>query len=580
MFRILLAVLFVIGAVLAWKTFGQKQVTNRGGRSEDNPYYFLVRIVCGFVLFLAVILILSTSFVVIGANETGHLIKVFGFTSLPEGKIIAANGEKGKQARIIPPGFHFEFLLNVLYRVEKKQDIVVPPGYCGKITALDGEPLPEGEVYAPEWAAENFANMLKAEYFLNNQGKKGPQISVIKPGTQKINQYLFEVDVKQKVTTVEQGFVGVVKSNAQQVLYIQEEVNKLNMRTTENLASLVVPRGYRGVWKEVLPAGQYYLNSDVFTVIPIDTRVQTWEYSGGFLRRYIDLKVDQNGSIIQTERQEQIPIPEGAADRAITVRIEGWEIPLDSRILIQVDPEKAPYVVASVGNIDEVENDIITPTYRSILRNVCGSEDRKALELIYNRENLESMVETRVKPEGDKAYITIKEIRFGEPAYPPELMVARLREQLAEQLNKTFQEEKKAQDQRIETEKARAQADQQPTLIEAQIKKQAADFEKDAAKLKGEGEKLRLTEIAIGQKAQVEVLGEDRVMQLAMLKEILETAKANPEIVKVPYILVQGQNGGLEGAAAILGASNLSPVLLGQQSKKADSPTAPAEIKK
>ncbi|MDD5741562.1 MAG: SPFH domain-containing protein [Candidatus Nanoarchaeia archaeon] len=535
---------------------------------------------CGFVLFLAVILILSTSFVVIGANETGHLIKVFGFTSLPEGKIIAANGEKGKQARIIPPGFHFEFLLNVLYRVEKKQDIVVPPGYCGKITALDGEPLPEGEVYAPEWAAENFANMLKAEYFLNNQGKKGPQISVIKPGTQKINQYLFEVDVKQKVTTVEQGFVGVVKSNAQQVLYIQEEVNKLNMRTTENLASLVVPRGYRGVWKEVLPAGQYYLNSDVFTVIPIDTRVQTWEYSGGFLRRYIDLKVDQNGSIIQTERQEQIPIPEGAADRAITVRIEGWEIPLDSRILIQVDPEKAPYVVASVGNIDEVENDIITPTYRSILRNVCGSEDRKALELIYNRENLESMVETRVKPEGDKAYITIKEIRFGEPAYPPELMVARLREQLAEQLNKTFQEEKKAQDQRIETEKARAQADQQPTLIEAQIKKQAADFEKDAAKLKGEGEKLRLTEIAIGQKAQVEVLGEDRVMQLAMLKEILETAKANPEIVKVPYILVQGQNGGLEGAAAILGASNLSPVLLGQQSKKADSPTAPAEIKK
>jgi hypothetical protein len=81
----------------------------------------------------------------------------------------------------------------------------------------------------------------------------------------------------------------------------------------------------------------------------------------------------------------------------------------------------------------------------------------------------------------------------------------------------------------------------------------------------GEGEKLRLMEIATGQKAQVEVLGQDRVMQLAMLKEILEAAKENPQIVKVPNVLVQGTAGGFEGAAAILGASNLTSGLSGSK---------------
>jgi hypothetical protein len=403
--------------------------------------------------------------------------------------------------------------------------------------------------------------MLDAGYFLTHGGQKGPQVSVLKPGTYKINKYLFDVNTNTPATVVTEGYVGVVKSNVQQVKKEAEVIATLSDSNASNLKAQVVPKGYRGIWKEVLTAGQYYLNTDAFKVIPVDTRVQTWEYSGGFLRRYIDLKVDQNGSIVQTERSEQVAIPAGAADRAITVRIEGWEIPLDSRILIQVDPEKAPYVVASVGNIEEIENDIITPTYRSILRNVCGTEDRKALELIYNRSDLESTVEELIKPEGDKAYITIKEVRFGEPAYPPELMVARLREQLASQLNKTFQEEKKAQDQRIETEKARAQADQQPTLITAQIGKQAAEFQKDAARLLGEGEKLRLMEIAEGQKTQAAVLGQDRVMQLAMLKEILEAAIKNPGIVKVPSVLVQGSTGGFEGAAAILGASNISNIL-------------------
>ena len=289
----------------------------------------------------------------------------------------------------------------------------------------------------------------------------------------------------------------------------------------------------------------------------IDTKVQTWTYRGGYTKRYIDLGIDQEGNLTQTLRSEEIAVPANAADSAITARIEGWEVPIELRALVQVTPDNAPFVVASVGTIEEVENKILTPAIRGIVRNVTGAEGQKVLNLIEGRDELENQIELEIAPEGAKAGVTIKEVRFGEPAIPPELMVARLREQLANQLMLTYQEEKKAQDQRIETEKAKATADQQGELVKADIEKQAAEFRKDALQLEGEGEKLKLLEIAEGQKAQVDVLGEDKVMQLAMLEKILEAAVLNPEIVKVPSVLVTGANGGLEGAAAVLGNSNL-----------------------
>lgn len=569
MMRLIFGVIFIVVAIVLWVVNQRLKEKNKETEKKRNEEEVSAHRAVGIAsivgsiasALIGIFLFLSTSFVIVGPNELGHLNRIYLGKPMRSGQVVALEGQKGPQAKTIPPGFHFKFFITVLNKFELKKDVSISAGFCGKLIAKDGVPLREGEAFADEWQDSEFQKMLDAEYFLTHGGQKGPQVSVLNPGTYKINRYLFDVNENMPATVVVEGYVGVVKSNIQQAKKENEVIATLSDSNSSNLKAQVVPKGYRGIWKEVLTPGQYYLNTDAFKVIPVDTRVQTWEYSGGFLRRYIDLKVDQNGSIVQTERSEQVAIPAGAADKAITVRIEGWEIPLDSRILIQVDPEKAPYVVASVGNIEEIENDIITPTYRSILRNVCGTESRKALELIYNRSDLESTVEELIKPEGDKAYITIKEVRFGEPAYPPELMVARLREQLAQQLNKTFQEEKKAQDQRIETEKARAQADQQPTLITAQIEKQAAEFQKDAAKLLGEGEKLRLMEIAEGQKTQTAVLGQDRVMQLAMLKEILEAAIKNPEIVKVPSVLVQGSTGGFEGAAAILGASNISNIL-------------------
>ena len=71
----------------------------------------------------------STSFVLVNADKVGHLKRIYLAADLPPGRIIALPGQKGPQAEILGPGFHFRPLLNVLYDVEQKNVVQVPEGY-------------------------------------------------------------------------------------------------------------------------------------------------------------------------------------------------------------------------------------------------------------------------------------------------------------------------------------------------------------------------------------------------------------------------------------------------------------------
>jgi hypothetical protein len=328
---------------------------------------------------------------------------------------------------------------------------------------------------------------------------------------------------------------------------------------------VVVPKGCKGVQKEPLLPQAYYLNKEAFEAKIIPTRVQTWTYKGGYQKRQVDLRVGDNGKIQQTESSETIPIPKNAADGAINVRVEGWNVPVELRVIVQVQPEMAPIVVATVGDLNAVEDKIITPAIRDILRTIGGHDDRKVLDFMNKRDEIVKLVEQAVAPEGQKVGVTIKEVRLGEPYIPPELLVAAQRENLASQLKQTYIKEQAAQKQRITVERERATADQQSTLVKAEIAKQAAIHKKEQLKLIGEGEKLKLVEIAKGQQAQANVLGKERAMQLQALEKALDAAVKNPAIVKIPTVLVNGTGTGYEGAAAVLGASNLIETMKGVQ---------------
>ncbi len=534
--------------------------------------------VVGVLLVLVGLLFLaSTSFIFISTGKVGQLNRIYG-DDLPPGRIVALPGQKGPQAEILGPGFHFRPLLNVLYEVEPVDVVQVPEGYYGQITTLDGAPMPEGMFIAPVIPDDKLATMLEAQIFIEQGGFRGPQETVLKPGSYRLNRYLFDIRVDQDTaaTIIPTGQVGVVKSNVQQPGRNCKAEMVLVSQAQHDADALAVPlvsEGCIGLWKEPKLPGAYYLNRHAYDVTLVDTRVQTWEYKGGYRNRIIDLSIDQQGNIKQTERASDEPLPPTAVDKAIAVQVEGWEIQQDLRIVAQVSPENAPIVLGAVGGIKEIEHNILTPSIRSIVRNVAGSnilvprkegdkivgyEERptRVLDFIENREAIESRIKEKVTIEARKAGVEIKEIRLGKSAIPPEILIARLRQQLADQLGQAYKRETEAQKQRIETEQARATANEQPRLVEAQIAVQVANQREAERAALGRAERQYLEEIAKGQLAQANVLGQDRVAMLQALEKVLGTLEREPNLVAlmgklVPNTVVTGS--GLEGAAAILG---------------------------
>jgi len=518
-------------------------------------------------LFLGVLFFLTLpSYVIIDADEIGLMKRKFLASSLPPGRIIAANGEKGPQAEILGPGFHFRPFIRVLNVIEYAPVVLIPEGHYGILTANDGLPMRENQFIADPWPAGKTQDMLDANYFLTEgKGQKGPQLQVLRPGKYRINNYLFKVKVA-KALDVPTGHVAVIRSKVQE----RDDCPKDSVQATDSdqVTAVIVPTGCKGVHAEPLKPQAYYLNREAYEATIIPTRIQTWSYKGGYTKRQIDLSVDDNGKIQQVESAKQEITPESAADRAIIVRVEGWTVPVDVRIVVQVNPENAPLVVASVGDLQKVEDKIITPAIRNIFRTIGGHPDRKVLDFIEKREEINQLVLDEISKIAAKAGVSVQEVHMGEPAIPPELLVATLREQLASQLKETYIREQEAQKQRISVERERATADQQATLVKAEIAKKAAAFKKQQLKLEGEGEKLKLIEIAKGQQAQANVLGKDRAMQLQALEMSLAAAVKNPEIVKIPTVLVTGTGSGFEGAAAVLGASNLIESMKGMQTKQ------------
>lgn len=604
MILLFIIAVFIIAAIVAPRFIPDKKKQGRKWDEEKQRevvaekissmrlYRIIARAVC---IIIVIICFVQTSAVWVGDDEVGHLRRIYWGKQMPPGRIIALPDENGPQARVLTAGFHFLPFIRITHDLEMLPVMEVSEGHYGFLVAKDGNPMPEGQFIAPGW--ENKSDMIDALKFMGWSGDrdtykepagvKGPQLTVLSPGKYRINRYLFSGS-EDKSTPVPAGHVAVIKSNVGED-YTGDPILPTGVAASD-LSVPIVPKGYRGVWADVKTPGEYYINKKAYDVTLVDTRVQTWKYIGGYTRRIINLVIGDNGKIEQQAETIPFPVPEDAADMAIMLRVEGWDVPQDSRVQVQVTPENAPFVVASVGGLEEVENKIITPNYRSIMRNAIAKDvtvtevkvdesgepildeekkpvmhtvtrRRKVLDLLYQREMLENIVAEQLIPAGAKAGLTVQWVRFGDPGVPPELLIPAKRRQLAKQLEETYKQEKDAQVARVETEKERARADQQPVLMESEIGIQVADNKAEARKREGIGEKNFYTELAKGQQAQRDVLGPQLTFQLAYIKEVLQAAKENPDMIKYPNILVESSSG-LEGAAAILGRSNLNMGML------------------
>ena len=125
--------------------------------------------------------------------------------------------------------------------------------------------MPQGMYIAPSIPDDKVGEMLNARTFLTNGGYRGPQETVLKPGSYRLNRYLFNVQVHDNTaaTIIPAGHVGVVKSNVAQpgINCLEEEVSVASGQLErEALTVPLVPNGCVGIWKTPLLPGAYYLN--------------------------------------------------------------------------------------------------------------------------------------------------------------------------------------------------------------------------------------------------------------------------------------------------------------------------------
>ncbi len=177
--------------------------------------------VLGVLLILAGLGVLaSTSFVLIGADRVGHLKRIYLADDLPPGRIIAVDGQKGPQAEILGPGFHFRPLLNVLYDVEERAVVTIPrrllrPDHYSRRPANARR-----HVHRAGDCRRQAEHHARSRDLHPGRRLPGPQETVLKPGSYRFNQYLFDVRIDESNTAANRdshrpgGVVKVERSSS------------------------------------------------------------------------------------------------------------------------------------------------------------------------------------------------------------------------------------------------------------------------------------------------------------------------------------------------------------------------------
>lgn len=494
----------------------------------------------GLVMILVGVgVLIFASAVYVPEDEGGLVMKTLG-SDLPAGQIIALKGEKGPQADVLGPGWHFGYW-PWSYEVRKVPTVLVPEGQIGLVTALDGRTLSSGDVYAPAWKSAD--DMLNARKFLESpDSRRGPQLTILTPGRYRVNPVLYDIQLRP-VTLVQAGEVGVVKANAGPVY---EGTDKTTVNGVD-----IVPNGHRGIWIKPLLPGAYNLHTSAYQVIKVRTTQRIYTYQA---RGQSTLPPAQRGGAARIE---------AGYDDSIQVRSkDGFTFPVEVRLSLSVTADNSAYTVALLGDPDRMVKDeqegeelevlearLILPTVRAALRNV--AETLGALEFVASRSRVESNTSRQLAEEFSRnklkfegAFIGAIGLDFTDAG--KQLLQTQTDREVALNQKQTFLQQEQTEQTRKQLIRATEEAEQQKQLVGAEyaVRTAAERAKAQIESAKGEAEMIRITSEARkqGYEQLAAAIGQQGVTLLESLKLVSEG-----KIKITPDVLVQG--GGSESAA-------------------------------
>src|SRR2546429_823258 len=295
----------------------------------------------------------------------------------------------------------------------------------------------------------------------------------------------------------------------------------------------VVPAGFRGIQETVVGPGRYYVNTLAVTPIVIPTTNQTVEWT--------------SGEVVNTFNPFEV------------ISKDGFTMQLEVRVVFRVKPEDAPFMVAKIGGIDRLIQNVMHPLIDSIFRN--QASESSAMAYLQNRHEEQERAEARVRSHLLKYHVDVVNVLICHIHLPEELMKTQTEKILAEQRQAMFNAQREAEEKRIQLEKTKAHADNQKDLMAATVgveisgkraeqRKAEADGEAHyiLATGKAEAEKVRLMGEAQGvaYHEQVNALGAQGVALVEVLKVIGEKG-----VRITPDIMASGGSGSGDGGGGI-----------------------------
>jgi regulator of protease activity HflC (stomatin/prohibitin superfamily) len=209
----------------------------------------------------------------IGDDEVGIVIKKMFGKTMPQGQVVAREGQIGVRADILMPGLYWR--VPVIWKIIKHPVVNILPSEVGIVESIDGTSIPKGRLLGDEIDCNNFQDARK---FLDNGGMKGPQVSILRPGTYRINTYAFKV-VRSKLVEIPSEKIGVVIANDGLPLpsgFIiaprpldnpsNEYPSAKNCQYFQDGQAFLNSAGHRGPQLDTLQPGRYYINPLLFNV--------------------------------------------------------------------------------------------------------------------------------------------------------------------------------------------------------------------------------------------------------------------------------------------------------------------------
>lgn len=427
----------------------------------------------------------------------------------------------------------------------------------GIVSTLEGDPLSSGDIASRLGQFADIAEMERGgethdaevidrlfsnknelhnnyqdfQAFLDNGGRIGLQHDPLLYGAYLLNPFLVRVE-KVPMLVVEQGQVAVIKA------YVGLAPSDTS-GTEFQFGSLVRP-GHRGIWQEPLRTGKYPINPYCYKAELVPTAILTLNWADRVsAAHHLDAKLEQ----------------------IVAKSSEGFVFKMDLQVQIHIPDTRAPRVISTVGTIRNLVDEVLQAAVGNHFRDTLQS--MPAVRFVETRQQVQREAYGRIREQLASYFVETRGVYIQDVILPQDLVKVLTEREIAKQEIATFEQQKQAQQQRIETEQARGTADMQAELAKSKVGVTIKSNNANARKAEADGEAFYIEQTGRAKGAEVRAVGLAKAEAYdaqvkafganatAIVNGIDAIAKSGMPIV--PNILVAGGNGAsLDGLAAVL----------------------------